>query len=371
MLSSAAVQLHPSAAPPLASAAAHDECWLPKIAAEDVALLNALYRSRRPLEAQIGDYHVTIETVAHAPVDADARSFDVMLAGRAAQLRVPRRLIALCMRQITVDGADEPDLDRFGAVQAGMLLEFALLRAIKALETALRSEIRIEQRSDAIDRAFGEHVQLHAVIRGLPTGDADLSLSVDRASASAIARALDALATPNVVTDRLAVTMRLCVDSIDLTLAELRTLRAGDIVLPENQRQPGRIIGVVAEHLRCEIERAGERFRLVSSPVHARAHARGEWFMQHPADAIDTSQRASIDEGLLEQLPVRLVFEVGRLDLPLTELRRLAPGYLLPLTRPTESAVDVMANGRKIGQGSLVKIGDSIGVRVERLLADE
>ena len=366
MLSSAAVQLRPSAVPALASAATHDDSWLPKIAAEDVARVNALCRCRRPVEAQIGDYPVTIEISAHAPPDSDTRSFDVTLAGRAARLRAPLSLIELCLRPITRDG-----LDRFGAMQAGMLLEFALLRAIKALETALRSDVRIEQRSGAIDRADGEQVQLHALIRGLPTGDAGLSLFLDDPSASAIAKALDASATPNGVAERLPVPMRLCVNSVDLMLAELRTLRAGDIVLPEHGQQPDRIIGVIADHLCCEIERAGERFRLVSRPVSARADARGEWFMQHPTDGVDTSHRASIDEALLEQLPVRLVFEVGRLDLPLTEIRRLAPGYLLPLTRPTESAVDVVANGRKIGQGSLVKIGDSIGVRVERLLSDE
>ena len=93
--------------------------------------------------------------------------------------------------------------------------------------------------------------------------------------------------------------------------------------------------------------------------------------MQHPTDTFDPSRRASVDEGLLEQLPVRLVFEVGRLDLPLTEVRRLAPGYVLPLAKPAESAVDVVANGRKIGHGSLMKIGDSIGVRVERLFSDD
>jgi type III secretion protein Q len=62
---------------------------------------------------------------------------------------------------------------------------------------------------------------------------------------------------------------------------------------------------------------------------------------------------------------------VGRLDLPLTEVRRLAPGYVLPLAKPSENAVDVVANGRKIGHGSLMMIGDSIGVRIERLFSDE
>ena len=213
---------------------------------------------------------------------------------------------------------------------------------------------------------------LHLTICGLPDGEAPVVLFLDRPTASAVAQAFDELAAPNVVAERLAVPMRLCVNSADVTLAELRTLRAGDIVLPEHGLdQPDRIIGVVGEHLRCEVERAPEGLRLVSNLTKARADAAGEWFMQHPTETSDTARRPSIDEALLDQLPVRLVFELGRLDLPLTEVRRLAPGYVLPLAKPVDSAVDVVANGRRIGQGSLMKIGDSIGVRVERLFSDD
>ena len=87
--------------------------------------------------------------------------------------------------------------------------------------------------------------------------------------------------------------------------------------------------------------------------------------------ASDPPDRLSPDEADLAELPVRVVLELGRLDLPLAEIRRFTPGHLLPLARPSESAVDIVANGRKLGYGSLVKIGDSIGVRVERLVTDE
>lgn len=368
MLTSAAIPLRHAAAPaPSRSVVRGDDDWLPKIAAADVALANALHRHRRPVEAQMAGCAVTIETAARVPPDPDARSFRVTLAGRAAQLCAPARLVDLCTQPVARDG-----LDRLGAVPAGMLLEFALLRSIKAIEAILRTDIRIEQRLDGVEGEDGRLVPLHLIISGLPEGEAPVVLLLDRQTASAIAQALDELATPNIVTERLPVAMRLCVNSIDLTFAELRTLRAGDIVLPEHvQEQPNTIIGVVGERLRCEVEHAAEGFRLTSGLTNARADAAGEWFMQHPTETSDPARRASIDEALLEQLPVRVVFEVGRLDLPLAEVRRLAPGYVLPLAKPTESAVDVVANGRKIGHGSLMKIGDSIGVRIERLLSDD
>ena len=84
-----------------------------------------------------------------------------------------------------------------------------------------------------------------------------------------------------------------------------------------------------------------------------------------------TAPRPPLEEAQLEQLPMRAVFELGRLDLSLGEVRRLAPGSILPMARPAEDAVDIVVNGRRIGHGSLVKIGDSVGVRVERLVADD
>jgi type III secretion protein Q len=73
----------------------------------------------------------------------------------------------------------------------------------------------------------------------------------------------------------------------------------------------------------------------------------------------------------LDDLPVRLVFELGRVELSLGELQRLAPGALVPLGRPPDEPVDIMANGRRLGRGTLVQIGDSLGVRIVSLASNE
>jgi type III secretion protein Q len=81
------------------------------------------------------------------------------------------------------------------------------------------------------------------------------------------------------------------------------------------------------------------------------------------------------DSGLqgpdLDDLPVRLVFEAGRVELSLGELQRLAPGALVPLGRPLDEPLDIMANGRRLGRGTLVQIGDGLGVRIVSLAGNE
>ena len=349
----------PAFAPSRSTESADD--WLPKIAASDVAPLNALHRHRRPIEAVVAGHTITIETIARAVLAANAHAFRLTLSGRPALLRLSTSVVDLCVQSLGVR-----DSYRLNGVRAGMLLELALLHTIKALEARLGTEIHIEEGVAAIE--WNEQpLPLHLLIRGLPTGEAGMELLLDRHSSTLVAQALDELTTPNAVAAALPIPIRICRDGVELTLAQLRTLRPGDILMPARDlARPRGLIAVVGERLHFQVEQDTQGFRLGAKLTEA--NATGEWFMQDPTTA---SSGEHVDEAALDQLPIRVIFEVGRLDMPLGEVRRLAPGYVLPLVKPSESAVDIVANGRKIGEGSLMKIGDSIGVRVERLMADD
>lgn len=72
---------------------------------------------------------------------------------------------------------------------------------------------------------------------------------------------------------------------------------------------------------------------------------------------------ASIDD-----VPIHLVFELGRTEVTVADLESLTAGYVFDLNKPLGQTVDILANGRRIGSGELVRIGDAIGVRVSRLV---
>ena len=93
-----------------------------------------------------------------------------------------------------------------------------------------------------------------------------------------------------------------------------------------------------------------------------------EWSMGNPTEF---SGPAGLHDSDLDDLPVRLVFELGRVELSLGELQRLAPGALVPLARPLDEPVDIIANGRRLGRGTLVQIGESLGVRIVSLAGNE
>ncbi|MCH9626803.1 MAG: hypothetical protein S4CHLAM2_04340 [Chlamydiales bacterium] len=65
-----------------------------------------------------------------------------------------------------------------------------------------------------------------------------------------------------------------------------------------------------------------------------------------------------------EQLPIQLTVEVGRLRMTAKELMDLAPGNLLEINAAPEQGVDLVVNGKKVGRGELIRLGETLGVRI-------
>lgn len=73
----------------------------------------------------------------------------------------------------------------------------------------------------------------------------------------------------------------------------------------------------------------------------------------------------------LEDVPLCLVCEVGRLEMPLDSVRQLGEGSILKIKGDREEVVQVMMNGQKIARGELIKVGDGLGVRLTKLYINE
>jgi type III secretion system YscQ/HrcQ family protein len=73
------------------------------------------------------------------------------------------------------------------------------------------------------------------------------------------------------------------------------------------------------------------------------------------------------EPAALDELEVELTFVVGQKTVTLGELRTLAPGASFELGAPIGEAVTIHANGRPIGKGELLEVGDRVGVRITEL----
>lgn len=65
-----------------------------------------------------------------------------------------------------------------------------------------------------------------------------------------------------------------------------------------------------------------------------------------------------------QAINVALVVEVGRVQMSMEKLLKLEPGNLLELDFHPENGVNLVVNGKIIGKGELIRIGDAIGIRI-------
>ena len=141
-----------------------------------------------------------------------------------------------------------------------------------------------------------------------------------------------------------------------------------DIVLADVECQrDNRAIAIIARQLVIPVGLSPAGIVVTARPVRRRGFS-WEWNMGNPTEF---SGPTGLQDSDLDDLPVRLVFELGRVELSLGELQRLAPGALVPLARPLDEPLDIIANGRRLGRGALVQIGDSLGVRIVSLAGND
>ena len=329
-----------------------------------IPVLNAFYRRRQPFCTTIAGRQVSI-SLAWRPFEehaAKSRRLLLRIDGEDAELSLARSLLDLLIASVD----PRLSLDRLQPDHAALVMEFALAETLAGLEASLGLDLAVV--SILPPRSKPESAGQPAwtfglTVEGLGSLTCELRLSLDQAIK--VTQHLDQYSQAAQASINVPMIVCLRQAAVTLPVNEIRSLSPGDVILVDQVCQPeGTVIAVIAEHLVVPVELSASGGLLSSYPIR-RQGSPWEWSMEKEHDAV---RKSAPDASDIDDLPVRLVFEVGRLELSLSEIRRLAPGAILPLMRPLDAALDIVANGRRIGSGTIVRIGDAVGVRVTRLL---
>lgn len=66
----------------------------------------------------------------------------------------------------------------------------------------------------------------------------------------------------------------------------------------------------------------------------------------------------------VEEIPLEIIVEAGRFQMTVQKLSELQPGSIIDLDIHPEQGVDLVINGTCIAKGELLKVGESLGVRI-------
>ncbi|RWM16381.1 type III secretion system cytoplasmic ring protein SctQ [Mesorhizobium sp.] len=331
---------------------------LESVAAVEVEASNAFYRRRAPAQITIVGKTMAIAVVwpAANPQDQPLCTIAFTVSDTAGKLRLP-----LAVVERGLGKADEAiDLKRLAPAHAALLLESVFEEDLEWIESKLGERIAItsvEQKDSVLDEtafAFVLTGKDETIDCALYTGSVGLAV---RAGAF-----LDAIGKvrPPVPAD-FPLLVCLWRNALTISLGDLQSLQPGDVVLFDDEEEEAAF--VIAERLYAPAVLTASGPQLLAAPT-AIAGSKWEWTMNQntPPHADQT-----LEESTLDELPVALAFELGRTAMPLGEVRQLAPGAIVPLANVTKETVDIIANGKRVGRGEIVRIGENLGVRIARM----
>lgn len=321
----------------------------PLITAEAASWLRAL-GSRRPMFAAGG---LRLWLASPPTRIVDPAPVGLRLGAHAAALTLPGALAAhLLVRLDPAAPAAAPPL-------RPLLLALAVEPALRDLTAAGQSLVPV-----ALDPAA--EVRAPALVLGIVVEGAGTrhvaELALDAGAAGVLAAWAGSVPPSRAAWPDLPVPLHLRLLAADLTLAEARRIATGDVVLAN--APPGtEAILVAAEHVCWGMRDADGGWTVATGRRRPANCGWRDWMAMEPQD--ETPNDAALDE-----LPVRLVFETGRVEVTLAELETIGPGWVFPLGRGADAPLDILANGRRFGTGELVRIGETLGVRVLRIGAE-
>lgn len=320
----------------------YDPQWL--------TLHNRLHRHRAPWQGLCADQPVSVQWAGVAAPVEPLLDIHVSLGNHPLVLQLPTPAL-------DVLGLADYPLEHLQKLPGALLLELALLSLIEPLEQLTGQSLRVVDPGDVADAPSVLSLMLQVQIGHHSPWAVPLHMSAD--AARLIAELLDqyaALATQPLA----AVYLPLAVEGGEawLSVAELRSLRPGDVLMLEDWPE-AQVRLAHGAHLQARAERDGDTLKLLEKPNAVNS------LKEHPMPdiAVGSHMDTALDTPL-DDLPLKLVCQVGSVDLSLAQLRELGAGSLVQLAPQLHAGVDLMVSGRRVGQGQLVKIGDGLGVRV-------
>lgn len=317
----------------------YDPQWL--------TLHNRLHRQWQPWTGQCAGLTLSVQWAGASP-PAEASVAVLMALGDAPlKLHVP------------VDAFERLGLAELAAMDVNrlpgaMLLELALLSLIEPLEQLAGVPLRVVGKAAEAD-AQPWAVDLVMQVQLAQGAPLNIGLQLSPAAATRLADLLEQQATAQAHELRvLRLPLTVHAGEAELSVAELHSLNPGDVVMLDHWPD-GHAQLVMKGRLQARAQLNGYTLTLLEQPMAL------TFLKEH--SMTETAASQNID-ATLDELPLTLVCQVGSVELSLAQLRELGAGSLLQLTPQLHDGVDLMVNGRRVGQGQLVKIGDGLGVRL-------
>lgn len=328
--------------------------WLPAVDPDHIDILNMLPRDAATVRLLSAGLEAGVRLASRASPLINPVAISVAIGPWPCKLVLSAGTLERLLQGLGITRM----IANFAPRQRSILVEHVLSEQLTRFEEILGHPIRFGEEEE-----FADYDVVLPWVIDFDDFPRNAELHLDRDAARVLGQALKQ-ARPGDgagLVSTLAFPVQLCAGTQVLTVAQLQGLRPGDVILRRESSEASPF-AILSRRFFAFIKADGPTHRLTSGwePLAK------NWEHSTMSESYsNTSGAAGFEQ--VEDLPVELVFEIGRCELPVSEIRKLGEGSVLPAAASTANAVNILANGRLVGNGELVRIGAGLGVRVLRL----
>ena len=331
-----------------------------KITRTDVASHNSWYRRRHAL--RVPTYNSSLQFVARR-LDLPERSMNATAIRFSMDGTMGTVLIPTALLNMVVGNYGIAAFSHMRSESALLILEHYFSDALDFLERYLNVKIKLAD-SGATQPGMPEGLEGICVFNGYRYG---ITFLIPPAVARQFSEGLRRLGVSPVADTALSFMMATRVGITVLTVGAISSLRLNDVILADMTLGKSCVLVVFGECFAARAQLQDGKLVFLEPPM--RINQQREVFtMAEPAQVTTVNDPG--DAGF-NDISVKLVFELGRREINLGELKQLAPGFIFDLGRDLRTSVDIYAGQRRIGHGELVEVNETLGVRVTRLFNGE
>lgn len=291
------------------------------------------------------------------PVDMQ-EEIRLTLDGHEVVLSLQRPLLAPLLRRAGL--TSDRDALRADPGLAALVLEHILTDALEVAENRLGRSIRVMAVTSSRTAQARRTPTLALRAVGSPWGGVvriDAHAATDAAAALLQSVLTHIAAKPDAAAVDVVIAAQLISAGHRLSVGDLGALCPGDGLLLDPLWSPDTDLALLlAGRAVAPVTRSGTHLTLGEAP---RPLSRPEETVMTFADPGESF--------VLDELPVTVVIELDRIELPLANLAGLQAGSVIPCNRPLPDSVRVLVNGRIFATAELVQVGGRFGLRITAL----
>lgn len=323
---------------------------IPAVSAAQLSWSRQFSFERAPFTVIFGEHAVELEI---APSDGggardDQKWVRVSFGDAVVFLGIGREALSKCLQADYVEGADD-----------------VLLLVLHALSQPLLEKIPHEFCDMAWREPSPKEANCEIAVRwraGASTGA--IAIRFDMAQSPAVARKLEALFHP-FYQMQAYVPAFVDIGSVWLDRDQLLDLEVGDLIVVGDGNAPRNFRIVIADKYEAPVRLKKGEVHLLKNPGLILSNH------QEAANMANESIPESDDAGLiteteLREMPVRLDFGLGEIEIPANALGDIGKGHVFDLGLDPATTVKIRLGGRIIALGEIISLNGSHGVRITK-----